>query len=261
MTTRELSNSLTSNEYMSKKVIINGQPVTLYSKNGLTWLSSPEEIPDVMARLENTRVLLNDLKSEKDAKDAKETKGEKGEKCAEVSAEKGADREIALPAAQKPTAARYRMKGPKPRPILRQDGVAITGTPVPVSQLSSSSVNTKVDDEEVESEEKQPAAAIKQGATKTAKLRTGASPATVGSVKKLAKDAASAVAKEKAAVKKVVAQVSKAAAHKQKAAKAPLKKNAASAKAARVVKAGKVKPALKSKVVKAKGKALRKRTK
>jgi hypothetical protein len=52
-----------SQQYLSKRVMINGQFVTLYSVNGVTWLSSPEDIPDTMARLDNTRVTLSDEKA------------------------------------------------------------------------------------------------------------------------------------------------------------------------------------------------------
>lgn len=99
-------------DYLSKKVFINGQTVTLYSSNGQTWFSSPEEIPEVMARLDNTRILLNDPKGEAPA----------------------------LP--PKATAAKYRMRGPKPRPILQQEGGPITGTPV--QPISSSALEVKV---------------------------------------------------------------------------------------------------------------------
>jgi hypothetical protein len=83
---------------MSKKVVINGQTVTLYSLNGVTWLSTPDQLSDTMARLDNTRILLHDPKT------------------GEVTA-------APAPApAPKATAARYRMRGPKPRPILQPDG-------------------------------------------------------------------------------------------------------------------------------------------
>jgi hypothetical protein len=98
MTARESTQEQTQPEYMSKKVVINGQTVTLYSLNGVTWLSTPDQLPDTMARLDNTRILLHDPKS------------------GEVSA-------APAPApAPKATAARYRMRGPKPRPILQPDG-------------------------------------------------------------------------------------------------------------------------------------------
>jgi hypothetical protein len=105
-------------EYLSKKVSINGQTVTLYSSNGQTWFSSPEEIPEVMARLDNTRILLNEPKGEAPA------------------------------AAPKPTSAKYRIRGPKPRPILQQEGGPITGTPV--EPVSSSTLEVKVGQESLE---------------------------------------------------------------------------------------------------------------
>ncbi len=106
-------------EYLSKKVSINGQTVTLYSSNGQTWFSSPEEIPEVMARLDNTRVLLNDPKGE-----------------------------TPPVLAPKPTSAKYRIRGPKPRPILHQEGGPITGTPV--EPISSSTLEVKVGQESLE---------------------------------------------------------------------------------------------------------------
>lgn len=50
--------------YQSKTVVINGQPVTLYSANGITWLSRPDDIPSTMERLENHRITLADPKGE-----------------------------------------------------------------------------------------------------------------------------------------------------------------------------------------------------
>ena len=119
--------------YLSKRVMINGQFVTLYSVNGVTWLSSPEDIPDTMARLDNTRVTLTD---EKAAEAAKDDKGEKGEKGGKGDKEKQA----AAPP-PKPQGSQYRMKGPKPRPILRQGGKVVEGTPI--EPVSASSVNIK----------------------------------------------------------------------------------------------------------------------
>ena len=117
--------------YLSKKVKINGQFVTLYSTNGLTWLSSPEELQDTMARLENTRVTLGDGKpAEGDEKSEKSDKSEKGEKGEKVAA-----------APPKLPGSQYRMKGPKPRPILRQGGKVVEGTPI--EPVSASAMNMK----------------------------------------------------------------------------------------------------------------------
>lgn len=114
--------------YLSKKVKVNGQFVTLYSTNGLTWLSSPEDLQDTMARLENTRVTLGDGKpAEGEEKSEKGDKGEKGEKAAAAPPK--------LPGSQ------YRMKGPKPRPILRQGGKVVEGTPI--EPVSASAMNMK----------------------------------------------------------------------------------------------------------------------
>jgi hypothetical protein len=107
--------------------MINGQFVTLYSVNGVTWLSSPEDIPDTMARLDNTRVTLSEEKAPEGEKGQKDEKGEKAEKAAAP--------------APKPQGSQYRMKGPKPRPILRQGGKVVEGTPI--EPISASSVNIK----------------------------------------------------------------------------------------------------------------------
>ncbi len=115
MNTQEGSKGSKEQEYLSKKVLVNGQFVTLYSINGQTWLSSPEEIPELMARLENARIMLSNP--------------EKAE--AEAQQPKPAPTEAQPP---KVIQNKYRMKGPKPRPILKQGGVVIKGTPIePIS--------------------------------------------------------------------------------------------------------------------------------
>lgn len=181
MANRETHSAELPPTYLSKKVMVNGQPVTLYSKNGLTWLSSPEEIEDVMARLDNTRILLNDVKGEKSEKDKKDDKGDTGGK------EKSADEPALAVASQKPTAgARYRMKGPKPRPILKQDGVAIMGTPV--APISSSTVQMKVGDEEAEDIAPAPSATKKLVDKKASVKREAVKgKSAAGAVSKLAK--------------------------------------------------------------------------
>lgn len=110
-------------QYLSKRVLVNGQFVTLYSSNGQTWLSSPEEIPELMARLDNARIML-----------ASGEKPEAAEAAKTPKAEGAADQ----PAPAKLASNKYRMKGPKPRPILRQGGAVIKGTPVePISASST----------------------------------------------------------------------------------------------------------------------------
>ena len=144
MTTQDQVSNGESGEYLSKKVIVNGQFVTLYSSNGHTWLSSPEELPEVMARLENIRISMTDLKGQVvgpgakgEAKGAEATgsdvKGE-GEKPPVASAP-------SEPVISNPS--KYRMKGPKPRPILRQGGVAVKG--ISVEPFSASTVQVKVE--------------------------------------------------------------------------------------------------------------------
>lgn len=114
MTQRGSISSDPKTGYLCKKVLVNGQTVTLYSLNGQTWLSSPEQLPEIMERLDCTRILLNDPKAEEQGGD------EKSAKPAPVPA----------PALIKPSMPKYRMRGPKPRPILDQGGGAISGPPV-----------------------------------------------------------------------------------------------------------------------------------
>lgn len=132
MATQDSSSSEQNQQYMSKRVMINGQFVTLYSLNGQTWLSSPEDIPEMMARLDHTRISLTEEKEgeKKDEKSAKD-KGEKGDKAEKAQP-------TPPPKAQ---GSQYRMKGPKPRPILKQGGKAVEGTPI--EPVSASAVNIK----------------------------------------------------------------------------------------------------------------------
>ena len=129
MSAQDSSSGDQSQQYLSKRVMINGQFVTLYSVNGVTWLSSPEDIPDTMARLDNTRITLN----EASAPEGEKGKGEKGEK--------GEKTEKAAAPPPKTPGSQYRMKGPKPRPVLRQGGKVVEGTPI--EPISASSVNIK----------------------------------------------------------------------------------------------------------------------
>lgn len=129
MSAQDSSSGDQSQQYLSKRVMINGQFVTLYSVNGVTWLSSPEDIPDTMARLDNTRITLN----EEAAPEGEKGKGEKGDK--------GDKAEKAAAPPPKAPGSQYRMKGPKPRPILRQGGKVVEGTPI--EPVSASSVNIK----------------------------------------------------------------------------------------------------------------------
>jgi hypothetical protein len=135
MSAQDSSSSDQSQQYLSKRVMINGQFVTLYSVNGVTWLSSPEDIPNTMARLDNTRITLTE-ESVPEGDKGKGEKGDKGEK-----GEKGEKVEKAAAPPPKTPGSQYRMKGPKPRPILRQGGKVVEGTPI--EPISASSVNIK----------------------------------------------------------------------------------------------------------------------
>lgn len=133
MSAQESSITEKSSQYLSKRVKINGQFVTLYSLNGVTWLSSPEDIPDTMARLENTRITLSDPEAEGEEKASK--------KDAKGDAKGAKEQEKTPPQPPKAPNSQYRMKGPKPRPILRQGGKVVEGTPI--DPVSGSAVNVK----------------------------------------------------------------------------------------------------------------------
>ena len=124
-------------EYLTKKVKLNGQFVTLYSLNGQTWLSSPEEIPEVMARLENTRITLSAEGQDEGEEPAEGQEAKPDEKKA--AEKKPAEKAPPPPPVQ--IASKYRLKGPKPRPILRQNGMTFKGTPV--EPFSASEVQVK----------------------------------------------------------------------------------------------------------------------
>lgn len=124
--------------YLTKQVLLNGQFVTLYSSNGQTWLSSPEDIPNLMDRLDHERTSLFNGEKSEDAKDSSNN-SDKG------NSKDGAKSETKVAAPN----AKYRSKGPKPRPILEQNGKVFTGPPAePVSAseavLTFSSDPTKV---------------------------------------------------------------------------------------------------------------------
>lgn len=130
MNFRDANNGSGEAKYISKRVMINGQFVTLYSLNGQTWLSSPEDIPALMERLENARVTLNPSEKLAEGEDPKVAPPE----GAKAGNPKEAKKPEAEAAPDRALAMKYRVKGPKPRPILRQDGVVIKGTPIePIS--------------------------------------------------------------------------------------------------------------------------------
>jgi len=130
-------------EYLTKKVTINGQFVTLYSLNGQTWLSSPEEIPEVMARLDNARVTLNDPAQQGEAAAAGEEPAPAGDKKAGEK-KAGEKEKSAAPVIPPSIGSKYRLKGPKPRPILKQNGMVFRGTPV--EPFSASAVQVKAEE-------------------------------------------------------------------------------------------------------------------
>jgi hypothetical protein len=223
-TSHDGSSDSSEPKYLTKKVVLNGQTVTLYSLNGATWLSSPDQLPDVMARLDNTRILLTDPKA---------------------AAEQGI---TAPPAPPKSTGARYRMKGPKPRPILQPDGTLLP----PSERLPAPAVDTevKLSADNVEVLDDSPAERIRQLrapkeaakkaelASKKQALNKASTPQKVSGGKalstkqvptKAAKVAAGKVSESKAVDSKSKSAAKSQAAHKTQstknsASKAPLKK-------------------------------------
>ena len=238
MTAQESSSSSQGQQYLSKKVKVNGQFVTLYSLNGLTWLSSPEDLQNTMERLDSSRVTFNDQKgekNEKDAKDAKDEKGDKGEKPAAP--------------APKMASSQYRMKGPKPRPILRQGGKVVEGPPI--EPPSAAAVNMKTGLESIPQIKLTPAekgprraklvapiAQRRPGQVKPPKVVPPAkTPSGKGAVAAKGKAAPSVAPVSVKGVKKVVAPV---AAKPKKVAQAPVKVAKAPPVAKKVAKPQKV---------------------
>ena len=238
MTAQESSSSSQGQQYLSKKVKVNGQFVTLYSLNGLTWLSSPEDLQNTMERLDSSRVTFNDQKgekNEKDAKDAKDEKGDKGEKAAAP--------------APKMASSQYRMKGPKPRPILRQGGKVVEGPPI--EPPSAAAVNMKTGLESIPQIKLTPAekgprraklvapiAQRRPGQVKPPKVVPPAkTPSGKGAVAAKGKAAPSVAPVSVKGVKKVVAPV---AAKPKKVAQAPVKVAKAPPVAKKVAKPQKV---------------------
>ncbi len=247
MNTQEGSKGSKEQEYMSKKVLVNGQFVTLYSINGVTWLSSPEEIPELMARLENARIMLaNPEKPEGESQPAK---------AAPTEAQ-----------APKVVQNKYRMKGPKPRPILKQGGVVIKGTPIEPISASGTVVSFSHDQEAAEEAKttskkgrpealKQKQAAKGKNATPkhiapvlatSTKVKKEVVPGKVAAKPAGVKVVAASKAKAAAPAKPVVGKVSVAA--KATPAKKPVvaERKAAPAKKAVKVKAAKASPKAKS---------------
>lgn len=149
MNFRDSTHDSNNATYITKRVLLNGQFVTLYSINGQTWLSSPEDIPALMERLDNSRVTLN--LGEKD-KDSATENGAKA--AAEPSKDKKAVEGESDDTSKRPLAAKYKVKGPKQRPILRQDGIVITGTPVETISASSTALSFSSDPDYLEADAK-----------------------------------------------------------------------------------------------------------
>lgn len=193
MNFRDSSQGSTEKKYISKKVLINGQFVTLYSLNGQTWLSSPEDIPALMDRLENARVTLNAAE--------KVAEGEDG-KLAGAEAKDKKEKKPEAEAPERVLATKYRMKGPKPRPILRQDGVVIKGTPI--EPISASGTVMSFSSDVIESAKKTGAKSAQS--TKSAKDKAPKIIAPVAPKKPLKGAAQTAAAKRSADKKKVISK-------------------------------------------------------
>ena len=157
MNFRESSQEVLDPRYKTKRVVINGQFVTLYSSNGQTWVSSPEDIPALMERLENAQISLS--VGEKPTEGAAAV-AKPGSPVKTVSTEdKEPDSGEAKGSSQRVLQTKYRVKGPKPRPILRQGGVVIQGTPIePISASSATmSFSSDIDSKNAKGGEKGPA--------------------------------------------------------------------------------------------------------
>jgi len=212
MASQEIHRDSTDTKYLSKRVLLNGQFVTLYSINGQTWLSSPEEIPELMARLENARIMLANPEQQTNAEAGKEAKK--------------------APAPEQPQAtpkisqnSKYRMKGPKPRPILRQGGVTIVGTPVEPISASNTVMKFGAETEDVTSAaktvESNKIKAKAKGAALASKLAAGSTKKPRAAEKRPAVASAKAI---KAATPKAPSTIKKAAGSKQSKAKVAVAK-------------------------------------
>lgn len=81
-------------KYLSKQVKLGGHNVTLYSLNGLTWVSDPSGLTELMDRLENARVSFNDPKGAAgDKNKPKEKFKARGPRGARPTVQDGEDQE------------------------------------------------------------------------------------------------------------------------------------------------------------------------
>ncbi|MFN4896650.1 MAG: hypothetical protein ACK5GN_01295 [Pseudomonadota bacterium] len=221
MNFRDANQDTTEQKYISKRVLINGQFVTLYSANGQTWLSSPEDIPALMDRLDNARVTLNTAEKVAEGESPKVAGAEATEKKAEA------------PAPERTLATKYRMKGPKPRPILRQDGVVIKGTPIEPISASNTVMSFSSDVAQPDDRKKGGAAAKSAKSAKNKPVKLIAPVAEKKPAKGLSRGSSSKAAAGKAAASKVAA--SKVAAKSgAKASKSPLINSMASPVASKI---------------------------
>jgi hypothetical protein len=201
-----------------------------------------------MERLDNARITLNTAEKVAEGEGAAVAKPEGKEKGDAKGEEKGEQPKFVQ--------QKYRMKGPKPRPILRQGGVVIQGTPI--EPISASSTVLSFSSDVVDDEPISKRFAKKQG-DKNAKGK----PAKQAIAKEPAKKAALAqkVAAKKADAKKPAANkvdvktVAKAKLASTKPSKQPAKaaKPVKPAKAAKAVK--QTKPVAAAKTAKAAKKA------
>jgi hypothetical protein len=211
MNFRDANQDSTEVKYISKRVMINGQLVTLYSANGQTWLSSPEDIPALMERLDSARVTLNTAEKVAEGEAAKVAEPE-----AKTKSDDKGKKEPQPEAPERALSAKYRMKGPKPRPILRQDGVVIKGTPI--EPISASATVMSFSSDVKNGEEGKASDKVAKG-TKSSKIKETKLIAPIVS-KKVAKPAAKpVVAPSKGAGKAASKSVAASAVAKSKGAK------------------------------------------
>jgi hypothetical protein len=206
MNFRDSNQGSQEGKYISKKVMINGQYVTLYSSNGQTWVSSPEDIPALMERLDNARITLNTAE--------KVAEGE-GSKAAKPEAKKTEDQDPKVKEQpERVLQTKYRVKGPKPRPILRQDGLVIKGTPI--APISASSTVLSFSSDQGEEIEDSPAPKKAQAEKESNKKEASAAKKGVGrnSIDKSPKEIVVAATKSQAPPAKKNVQASKQAASK-----------------------------------------------
>ena len=159
-----------------------------------------------MERLDNARITLNTAE--------KVAEGE-GSKAAKPEAKKTEDQDPKVKEQpERVLQTKYRVKGPKPRPILRQDGLVIKGTPI--APISASSTVLSFSSDQGEEIEDSPAPKKAQAEKESNKKEASAAKKGVGrnSIDKSPKEIVVAATKSQAPPAKKNVQASKQAASK-----------------------------------------------